>query len=76
MDRKVWPIVIAGIVILAGIIASRMAPPGREPRNGPEKAPPPAETSRHLLMGNPSGATDDPKEADNFLMRKEYFALS
>ena len=28
----------------------------------------------HLEMGNPSGASEDPREANNFLMVKEYFA--
>ena len=32
--------------------------------------------SVHLAMGNPSGATDDPANRDNFLMRKPYFALA
>jgi endonuclease G, mitochondrial len=30
----------------------------------------------HLLMGNPSGATEDANNADNYLMAKPYFALS
>lgn len=48
-----------------------------------ERQPVPRETptgevdpSVHLAMGNPSGATDDPANRDNFLMRKPYFALS
>jgi endonuclease G len=32
--------------------------------------------SPDLLMGNPSNATADPANADNFLMVKQYFALS
>jgi endonuclease G len=51
--------------------------PRQEP--GPEQAPAPtapADSSVHLTMGNPSGATDDPANADNFLMRKPYFALA
>jgi endonuclease G len=39
-------------------------------------SPVPLETSAHLVMGNPSGATDDPANPDNYLMRKGYFALS
>jgi endonuclease G len=34
------------------------------------------DSSPHLALGNPSGATDDPSNSDNFLMRKPYFALS
>src|SRR5262245_48129915 len=35
-----------------------------------------AEDSPHLLLGNPSTATKDHDNKDNFLMTKEYFALS
>jgi endonuclease G len=31
---------------------------------------------RHLRLGNPSNATDDPTSKDNYLMKKEWFALS
>ena len=44
------------------------------PKTGPPDFP--ADSSVHLVMGNPSKATDDPTNADNFLMRKTYFALS
>jgi endonuclease G len=51
--------------------------PGQEPGPGPAPAPTaPADSSVHLTMGNPSGATDDPANADNYLMRKPYFALA
>jgi len=30
----------------------------------------------HLLLGNPSGATEDEGNSDNYLMAKPYFALS
>src|SRR6266567_6258519 len=32
--------------------------------------------SPHLKLGNPSGATADESKKDNFLMEKEFFALS
>jgi len=35
-----------------------------------------ADASVHLALGNPSAAIDDPANPDNFLMRKEYYALS
>ncbi len=35
-----------------------------------------ADASVHLALGNPSDATDDPANANNYLMRKTYFALS
>jgi endonuclease G len=36
----------------------------------------PAPQSIHLTLGNPSGATDDPKNKDNFLMEKAQYVLS
>lgn len=33
-------------------------------------------SSWHLVMGNPSGATSEPSNRNNFLMEKRYFALS
>jgi endonuclease G len=47
---------------------------GTEREQGPP--PPLADADVQLLMGNPSGAADDPKSPDNYLMRKPYFALS
>src|SRR4051812_13630546 len=35
-----------------------------------------ADSYPHLALGNPSGATADEANADNFLMGKPYFALS
>jgi endonuclease G, mitochondrial len=35
-----------------------------------------AEAYPHLLLGNPSRATEDRKEKDNYLLKKPYFALS
>ncbi len=49
-------------------------------RNGGPPAGPDADGSPdqsiHLALGNPSGATDDAANADNFLMRKPHYALS
>jgi endonuclease G len=61
------------IVLLAAwlLFSSRNYPPGE-----PENAPPAAETNINLLMGNPSGATEDENHPDNYLMRKPYFVLS
>jgi endonuclease G, mitochondrial len=42
------------------------APPGDEVDN----------SYSHLRWGNPSGATPDPGNRDNFLMKKKYYALS
>jgi endonuclease G len=30
----------------------------------------------HLLLGNPSDAKEDPRDQDNYLMKKPFFALS
>ena len=35
-----------------------------------------SDADAHLLMGNPSQATADPRDRDNFLIKKPYFALS
>ena len=61
-------------------------PPDPAARTRPRPPPtsrPRAATARprprrypHLLLGNPSEATEDPKEKDNFLVKKPYFALS
>jgi endonuclease G len=55
-------------------------PPTQPEERGTERegasTPSSADPSIHLLMGNPSGATDNPAKRDNFLMRKKYFALS
>ena len=39
-------------------------------------ADPAAWTRAHLMLGNPSGATDDPSRRDDFLLLKPYYALS
>jgi endonuclease G len=43
---------------------------------GPDGRPISLEVSPHLLLGNPSRATDDGADANNYLMRKPYYALS
>jgi endonuclease G len=75
-------LIAAGIiVILIGLWiywnSNNNPPPPEGPApTQPEGKPSPADSSIHLTMGNPSGATDDPEKPDNFLMRKPYFALS
>jgi endonuclease G len=46
------------------------APTTKKPVSGQADAYP------HLKMGNPSQAREDPKDKDNFLMKKEFFASS
>ena len=38
--------------------------------------PPKGDPDRHLSLGNPSGATEKPADKNNYLMKKEWFALS
>jgi endonuclease G len=88
MNRQQSQAVLMAVLVAALVLAylvwtsDRGAPP---PNDGPvaqapEGAPPgpaaAAESNVHLMMGNPSGATDDPADADNYLMRKPYFALA
>ncbi|MCE9562775.1 MAG: DNA/RNA non-specific endonuclease, partial [Planctomycetes bacterium] len=44
--------------------------------NDTQPTPSEADSSIHLLMGNPSRAVADTKDPDNYLIRKAYFALS
>jgi endonuclease G len=63
------------LLVLVGVALyrqSREQPPAPE-NTGPTTA---ADASVHLALGNPSGATTDPANRDNYLMRKPYFALS
>jgi len=88
MDRRTSRAVLTAVVVAALVLAyllwtsDRGVPP---PDGGPvagdgRGAPPgpaaPAEPSVHLVMGNPSAATDDPADRDNFLLRKPYYALA
>ena len=59
-------LVIAGIVFLAAYIKST------QPGGGPT----PSTVSVQMLLGNPSGATTDSSNRDNYLMVKPYYALS
>ena len=80
MDRNTAQAVAAAAVVLLVLGVAYLA--NRE-RGGPPPAdvpptdqPSAADASVHLAMGNPSRATDDTKNPDNYLMRKEYYALS
>jgi endonuclease G len=77
---------LVGIVM---VVAGRLFDGNRPPQpDGPaatqpeyesterESSPSTADASIHLLMGNPSRATADEANPDNFLMRKPYYALS
>ncbi|MDB5296640.1 MAG: endonuclease [Phycisphaerales bacterium] len=51
--------------------------PKTGPASGPRGPTPPATgAADHLLLGNPSAATPDPANRNNYLLAKPYFALS
>jgi endonuclease G len=67
------------LTMLAAALVAFLLRPGGPVITEPEPAPgtlPPPDDSPHLALGNPSGATADPADRDNFLMRKPYFALA
>ena len=86
-QQRVVAIVLLAIVLMAGAVylyqqhrlsQSHASPPvatGPE-STAPWPVPPAAGPAANLLLGNPSGATSDPSNRDNYLMLKPYFALS
>jgi endonuclease G, mitochondrial len=80
VDRRVSQTLITAVLVIAAILIVFVF----SDRGGVGLHNPPAipgadehpENSVHLLLGNPSRATDDPPNANNFLMRKPYYALS
>ena len=75
---RVLPAALLAALLAAGCF--RGPPPGPIPQNPTDEpvstGEPPSEAYPHLLLGNPSKATDDPREKDNYLEKKPYFALS
>jgi endonuclease G, mitochondrial len=71
-------LLVAGGALLRWFHSDNPPEPGGPASTQPaDHVPPsPADSSIHLTMGNPSGATADPDHPDNYLMRKPYFALS
>src|SRR5947209_5457556 len=77
MDRRLSQTIVIGLVVAAIVFVWLVQTRRNEnPHDGGPRTNGPAETSVHLALGNPSGATDDTNDADNFLMRKPYYALS
>ena len=66
------------ILFLASLLALAFVPSCAPVPNAPPPpvAVPVVDDYPHLLLGNPSGATADPADRNNFLMKKKYFALS
>jgi endonuclease G len=63
------------LILALGAFLARSCVHSPEATDAPSNASA-ADSSVHLTMGNPSGATDDGKDPNNYLMRKPYFALS
>ncbi len=86
VDRRTSQLLTALILVAAAVLIVLILtrdggplaprPAGPEPAPAPEGPTAPADASVHLALGNPSGATDDPANAENYLMRKTYYALS
>jgi endonuclease G len=75
IDPRTRQLLTLGVIVVLAVaswwVRHRERPPApHEPPTGE------VDPSVHLAMGNPSGATDDPANRDNFLMRKPYFALA
>src|SRR5690242_19881803 len=75
------------ILVVAGLVGlftqnrasnQRTAHAQQSPNSLPASSPVTQSDSRaaNLLLGNPSGATQEPANKDNFLMIKPFFALS
>jgi len=87
VDRRNVQSFAIALIIAIGVVAflwlrdhpGGVRPPpdeaGRPEDRGPE-APPPPGGEVHLALGNPSRATADPADRDNYLMTKPYYALS
>lgn len=80
MDPKTRRQLISFVAFFVAVLVFVLLQRFLEDRNGnrpPSNAiPGQPDVSVHLALGNPSGATDDINNPDNYLMRKPYFALS
>lgn len=79
--RLLAVLVIAAIVLVVESRRRQAEPAAPAAADAPvaAKEAPPArvgEPSIHMLLGNPSGATDNPTNSDNFLLAKPQYALS
>jgi endonuclease G len=85
LDRRTSQLLVTFVLVAAAVLIVRILtrPPDGPVAQAPDappvpeaRPPQPADDSAHLALGNPSGATDDVTNADNFLMRKPYYVLS
>jgi endonuclease G len=70
-----WPLILLVLAIAAVVLYLKYWPPGPPAPQGPSEEQV-DESYSHLRWGNPSGATSDPGNRDNYLMKKQYYALS
>jgi endonuclease G len=76
LDRQAQLAVIV-VLLIAGVIAAIIYYRNQHHgATGPNQNPSAAIESPNMLLGNPSSATPDPTNADNYLMVKPYFVLS
>ncbi len=68
-------LIVLGVVALAAFACSSLEH-RRAGRPGVSPGVPAEAGDANLRMGNPSGATDDAADRDNYLMRKPHFSLS
>jgi endonuclease G len=66
-------LIVVVLVVFVGLVAAIVY---YEQHHRPAGTMPPAPQSVQMLLGNPSGATADPANRDNYLMLKPYFVLS
>jgi endonuclease G len=67
-----WTWIFLLLAVVAIYLYIKYSSPGPPAPSGNEVD----ESYSHLRWGNPSGATADPSKRDNFLMKKQYYALS
>lgn len=82
LDPATRKIVLVGLAVLAVVVLVGYYRQSHRPKSPTQSPPttglptPSGGASVQLLLGNPSGATTDPSNRDNYLMLKPYFALS
>ena len=81
--RLAWAgVIVFLLILLAGVLLYIFTRPPQSAPDNPSAstqhapAPPVVIVSPHMLLGNPSQATADPSNKNNFLMVKPYFCLS
>jgi endonuclease G, mitochondrial len=76
MQRSLVGLLVLALVACIGCDLGPVGDPGASPPTAQKSGSGQADDYPHLKMGNPSKARNDPKDKDNYLMKKEFFALS